>query len=132
MFKIFSVKTGAQASFSDITPQVAAVVSASKIGEGICVVTVPHTTAGLTVNENADPSVQEDIITALDKLVPVRGPYRHSEGNSHAHVKSSLLGHSHILHVSGGSLKLGTWQGIFLCEFDGPRTREVHVSVIPA
>ena len=92
---------------------------------------VPHTTAGVTINENADPAVREDIASVLDRMVPWKGPYRHTEGNSAAHVKTSLVGHAAIVPLHDSRLALGTWQGIYLCEFDGPRTRKVHVQVIP-
>jgi secondary thiamine-phosphate synthase enzyme len=96
------------------------------------VVHVPHTTAGVTINENADPAVRVDIEGALDRIIPWNGPYKHSEGNSAAHVKASLMGFSATIPVRGGMLVLGTWQGIYFCEFDGPRTRTVHVQAIPS
>jgi len=127
--KKISLKTKKPEEFVDITEQVAQAVRESKVCDGLCTVFVPHTTAGLTINENADPDVREDIIETLRKLIPVRGGYTHSEGNSHAHIKSSLLGHAHTVIVRGGALCLGTWQGIYFCEFDGPRTREVWIRV---
>jgi len=105
-------------------------VSRSGVREGICHVVAPHTTAGLTVNENADPTVRSDILAELDKIVPWEDGYEHAEGNSAAHIKSSLLGQSVYLLISGGRLRLGTWQGLFFAEFDGPRTRKVWVQVI--
>ena len=125
----FSVRTESRTQFVDITSRVADVVRASGVDEGICCVYVPHTTAGVTINENADPSVREDILMELDKVIPLQDNYSHAEGNSAAHVKSSLMGQSAVVPVSGGGLVLGTWQGIFFCEFDGPRSRKVHVTV---
>jgi len=127
----FQVKTGSRNEFVEITSKVQEIVSRSGIGEGMVVVYVPHTTAGITINEAADPSVVEDITAKLAHLVPHQGQYRHSEGNSDAHIKSSLVGSSAHLIISRGSLCLGAWQGIFFCEFDGPRTRKVHVQVVP-
>jgi secondary thiamine-phosphate synthase enzyme len=114
----------------DITSQVQQTVRRSGITEGICYVYVPHTTAGLTLNENADPTVRSDVIKALDKMVPWRGDYDHTEGNAAAHIKTSLMGSSHFVLVLGGQLRLGTWQGIYLAEFDGPRSRKVWVKVV--
>lgn len=125
------VKTGSRIQFVDITARVREVVTRSKVQEGIVVVYVPHTTAGVTINEAADPSVVEDIVTRLSDLAPYRGPYRHMEGNSDAHIKATLVGSSVHLIVSRGTVRLGTWQGVFFCEFDGPRTRNVHVKVLP-
>lgn len=114
----------------DITARVAEAVSASGVTEGVATVFVPHTTAAVTINENADPDVVSDMLAALDAAVPHEQPfYRHSEGNSAAHVKSSLVGCSMQVLVRGGRLVLGTWQGIYFCEFDGPRTRQAMVSV---
>ena len=125
----YDVPTSSRAQMVDITGKIREEVKRSGISEGICVVYVPHTTAGITINENADPSVQSDLGEALDRLVPWEGPYRHTEGNSAAHVKSTLVGCSKTIPVEGGSLLLGTWQGIYFCEFDGPRTRKCHVEV---
>jgi len=102
----------------------------SGVINGVCRLYVPHTTAGLTINENADPSVQHDILMELGKIVPLRDNYHHLEGNAAAHIKASLVGHSATLLVEEGRLVLGTWQGIFLCEFDGPRRRRVLVKVV--
>ncbi|MDK1032827.1 MAG: secondary thiamine-phosphate synthase enzyme YjbQ [Planctomycetia bacterium] len=124
----FKVKTHKRVEFIDITDEVSRAVSAEGTLDGTCTVYVPHTTAGITINENADPSVVADIIMQLDRIVPLDGGYRHSEGNSAAHIKSSLLGHSVKVLVKSGEPVLGTWQGIFFCEFDGPRTRTVHVA----
>ncbi len=131
MIERISVSSKNREEFIDITRQVQQAVKKSGIAEGLCVVYVPHTTAGLTVNENADPSVSRDILSMLTRLVPRDDPdYRHAEGNSDGHIKSALLGFSHMIPVSGSSLTLGTWQGIFFCEFDGPRNRSVLVRVM--
>jgi len=124
-----NVKTSAHSQGVDITRQVSQVVEASGVAEGWCEVFVPHTTAAVAVNEAADPDVIHDIINALDKLVPWQSGYRHVEGNSAAHVKSVLLGSTVRLPVSGGRLALGTWQGVFFMEFDGPRSRKAWVDV---
>lgn len=113
----------------DITSHVQNIVKRSGIKEGVCYVYVPHTTAAVTINENADPSVINDIQNYFNKLVPFDGPYSHAEGNSDAHIKTSLVGCSKIIVVTNGDLLLGTWQGIFFCEFDGPRNRKVHIKV---
>ena len=113
----------------DITSHVQNIVKRSGVKEGVCYVYVPHTTAAVTINENADPSVINDIQNYLNKLVPSDGPYSHAEGNSDAHIKSSLIGCSKTILITNGSLLLGTWQGIFFCEFDGPRNRKVHIKV---
>jgi secondary thiamine-phosphate synthase enzyme len=115
----------------DISEEVSRAVVQSKIKEGICVVFCPHTTAGLTINENADPSVKQDILKALSKLVPENGGYTHSEGNSDSHIKSSLLGSSVSIIVADHKPLLGAWQGIFFCEADGPRSRDVFVQTVP-
>ncbi|HMK36940.1 MAG TPA: secondary thiamine-phosphate synthase enzyme YjbQ [Desulfomonilaceae bacterium] len=125
------VKTQARMQFVDITSRVKEAVSKTGIRDGIAVVYVPHTTAGVTINEAADPSVVQDIQEKLAKLVPYRDAYTHSEGNSDAHIKTAVVGSSVHLIVSGGSPLLGTWQGVFLCEFDGPRTRKVFIKAIP-
>ena len=127
--EILDVKTRAKEEMIDITHKVRQVVQASGIKNGFCFVYVPHTTAGVTINENADPSVRADILTALKTVVPDSLHYTHVEGNSPAHVKSSLIGSSINIIVEGGHLLLGTWQGIFFCEFDGPRNRTVHIKV---
>ncbi len=131
MFEQIEVRTPEHSCLVDITREVERVVERSGVDAGACCIFVPHTTAGLTINENADPSVCSDILMGLENAVPWKGSYRHSEGNAAAHIKSSLLGHSHYVLVSGGRLQLGTWQGIFLGEFDGPRTRAVWVRVLP-
>ena len=114
----------------DVTARVAAIVEASAIREGACLVAVAHTTVGVFVNENADPDVQRDLLGTLGRLVPDQGDYRHAEGNSPAHAKAVLVGSSANLPVRGGRLALGTWQGIFVAEFDGPRARRVSVTVM--
>jgi len=125
----FSVSTRAKCAFVDITDRIAAIIADSGVQEGLAVVFVAHTTAGVTINENADPSVRSDIINHLDRAVPASAGYRHSEGNSPAHIKASLMGSSVTLIVRNSRPVLGTWQGVYLCEFDGPRTRKVHVEV---
>jgi secondary thiamine-phosphate synthase enzyme len=127
--KAFEVKTKSREELVDITDKVRQFVRSSQVKDGVCVVYVPHTTAAVTVNENADPSVRHDILMTLGKIVPDSLPYSHSEGNSPAHVKASLLGSSVNIIVEGGELILGTWQGLFFCEFDGPRTRKVLVKI---
>ena len=123
------IRTSRRCEFVDITPKIQKVIKESRISGGVCHIFVPHTTAGLTINENADPSVREDIINTLNALVPQRGKYSHAEGNSDAHIKSSMLGNTKVLFVQKENLRLGTWQGIFFCEFDGPRKREIWVKV---
>jgi secondary thiamine-phosphate synthase enzyme len=124
------VKTSNHTEFAEITERVQRVVDESAVKDGVCVCFVPHTTAGITINENADPDVVTDMIYALDKTVPWKDShYRHGEGNTAAHVKSSMMGHSVQVLVRDGKLAFGTWQGIYLCEFDGPRTRKVWVTV---
>jgi secondary thiamine-phosphate synthase enzyme len=130
MHSEFEVRTPSHACLIDITPHVDRIVSQSGIEEGVCHAFVPHTTAGVTINENADPTVRSDMLKELDKTIPWQDNYDHSEGNSAAHIKASLLGSSVIVFVSRGRLDLGTWQGIFLAEFDGPRTRRVWVKVM--
>ena len=115
---------------TDITSEVRRIVRGSNVKEGICVVFSMHTTAGITINENADPDVQTDMILGLDRAFPIRPEFRHAEGNSHAHLRTSCVGPSQTIIVSDGDLVLGTWQGIYLCEFDGPRDRKVLVKVI--
>ena len=124
------IPTSERLQMVDITSQVASVVESSGARSGLCIAFCPHTTAGLAVNENADPNVASDIIAAMARAFPKDGGYRHSEGNSDGHIKSSLFGPGLTLLVEDGSLVLGTWQGIYLCEFDGPRRRKVHVKVV--
>ncbi len=126
----FEVRSRAKEEMIDVTAEIQRFAAGSAVREGLCVVFVPHTTAGVTINENADPDVKEDLLTALRSSVPESLPYAHAEGNSPAHVKASLVGSSVTVPVSEGRLRLGTWQGICLCEFDGPRTRRVWVKTI--
>jgi secondary thiamine-phosphate synthase enzyme len=130
MFEQLEIRTPLHACLVEITAQVQTLLTRSGIREGVCTVYVPHTTAGVTINENADPTVCADILQALERMVPWRNEYQHSEGNSAAHVKASLMGASQSIPVLGGRLRLGTWQGIYLAEFDGPRTRRVWVKVV--
>jgi len=130
MLSHFSVRSSGQNQWLNITSEVQKAVDASGVSEGICVVFVPHTTAAVTINENADPDVPHDVNFALNAISPDRREFRHSEGNSAAHTKSSLVGPSLTLIVTGGRLLLGTWQGIWFNEYDGPRTRVVHVRVM--
>jgi len=125
--RTIEVKTQAREELVDITARVREELVSSGVKDGICHVYVPHTTAAVTINENADPSVKEDILMALRKIVPDSLPYRHSEGNSPAHVKACLIGSSIKVIIDEGQLALGTWQGIFFCEFDGPRSRNVFI-----
>jgi len=130
MISELPVASGSRTELIDITGEINRIISGAGRDEGVCVVYTPHTTAAITVNENADPAVITDIIHVLDKMVPWADPsYRHREGNSAAHVKSSLFGCSRTLIIKDGRLLLGTWQGVFLCEFDGPRTRKVYVRI---
>ena len=126
----YTVKTRNRDELVDITGLASQAVSESGIVCGRCLVYVPHTTAGVTINENADPSVKSDLLMALSKSVPDTHPYTHMEGNSSAHVKASLVGTSATVIIDNKSLALGTWQGIFFCEFDGPRNRKVHIKII--
>ncbi len=124
------VQTHAHDELVDITPEVQELVSSAGIEKGVVQVFVPHTTAGVTINEGADPAVKRDIIAVLRELVPTNFDYHHAEGNSPSHVKASLMGSSVQVFVEGGRLKLGTWQKIFLCEFDGPRRRKVWMDLV--
>lgn len=123
------VPTRARNELVDITRSVAAELEKTGVKSGTCVVYVPHTTAGVTINENADPDVSRDILSGLARLVPATGDYRHAEGNSDAHIKASLVGFSVTIPVIDGHLALGTWQAIYFCEFDGPRHRHVLVEI---
>ena len=125
-----NVKTGSRIDMVDITSLVSGEVSKAGVTDGICVVYVPHTTAGVTINEGADPAVCTDIIRKLNELVPPNDRYRHMEGNSDSHIKTSIIGSSVTVIVENGRLVLGTWQKIFFCEFDGPRSRKVYVKVV--
>jgi len=124
------VDTNSTSEFIDITARLAELVTESGIVDGVCYVYVPHTTAGITINENYDPAVARDIEATLSQLVPDLGDYLHEEGNSAAHIKATLVGSTTTLLVSNGSLSLGRWQGVYLCEFDGPRTRQIQVRIV--
>jgi len=127
----FSVETRHRCQLIPMTSEIRRIVRQSQVKEGICVVFCPHTTAGLTINENADPDVAKDLVYLLEKIVPANDPnYRHLEGNTAAHMQASLLGSSVHLIISDGELKLGTWQGVYFAEFDGPRIRKVYVQII--
>ncbi len=126
-----SVKTRKHSELVDITHQVEAIVTRSGIKDGLCLLYVPHTTAAVTINESADPTVRADIAMMLEKVIPWEAGYRHLEGNSAAHIKSTLVGASEIIMIADGNLVLGTWQGVFFCEFDGPRNRKLYVRLIP-
>ena len=123
------IKTSSRSDMVDITSQVRQIVSESGISDGVCIVFVPHTTAGITINEGADPDVCTDILGKLNNLVPRDGRFLHMEGNSDSHVKASLVGSSVSVIVKKGSLVLGTWQKIFFCEFDGPRSRKIYLTI---
>ena len=129
MLKTLSVKTSSQTEMVDVTGQVQKELSASGVEEGRLTLYVPHTTAGVTINEGADPAVKADILMVLNQMVPWKANYKHMEGNSPAHVKASLVGSSETVIISGGRLILGTWQKIFFCEFDGPRNRKLHLQI---
>ena len=125
-----NIQTKKRSEFIDITREVQRAVNAQAVNEGACIVFCPHTTAGLTINENADPAVKKDILNHLEELAPEDRPYSHSEGNSDSHIKSFLVGSSLNIIIENKQLALGTWQGIYFCEFDGPRSRSVYVKVI--
>ncbi|MCD6232357.1 YjbQ family protein [Candidatus Aerophobetes bacterium] len=130
MLKRISISTHSQVELVNITSSIEKTVSESGVKEGVCYIFVPHTTAGITINEGADPSVKEDIINQLNKIVPFKESYLHLEGNSPAHIKASIIGSSEIVFIEGGHLVLGTWQSLYFCEFDGPRRREVLVKIV--
>ena len=129
MLREYSLTTG-QNNWTDITRQVKDALRESGIANGLCVVYCPHTTAGITINENADPDVGRELIFALEKTYPDRAEFRHSEGNSASHLKASVIGSSVTIPVRNGRLLLGTWQGVYFCEFDGPRTRRFYVQIL--
>jgi len=129
MIREISVRTRSRTELIDITAQVRETVLESGLAEGVCQVFVPHTTAAVTINEKADPAVAKDITAALRRIVPEGWDYTHAEGNSDAHVKASLVGSSEMIIVGGGELLLGTWQAVFFCEFDGPRTRRCVIRI---
>jgi len=128
--KTLRVKTNRRTQFVDITCEVEQAVRESDVKSGICYVYVPHTTAGVAINEHADLDVASDVERIFDRLIPHNGPYRHAEGNTDSHMKAILTGTSQIVFIDNGKLALGTWQGIFLCEFDGPRQRTVQVKIV--
>ncbi len=130
MTKTINVKTRSRTEFIDITSEVKRMVSESGIKSGVCYVYVPHTTAGVTINEGADPAVVKDILSTLNELIPNKNSYLHMEGNSDAHIKTSLMGPSQAIIIEEGKLQLGTWQAIFFCEFDGARSRKVMIKVM--
>ncbi len=127
-----TVKTHSQTEMVDVTPLVQQQVTESAIDNGLCLVFVPHTTAAVTINESADPAVARDILMVLNKIVPWKDAYRHMEGNSPAHLKTSIIGSSETIAVENGRLVLGTWQGVFFCEFDGPRSRSMDIRLLGA
>lgn len=126
----FGVKSGQSSSMINITKEVLGIVKESGVMNGICVIFIPHTTAGITINENADPDVVRDFLMETGKIVPLSDGYRHCEGNSAAHIKASMMGFSQTVIIEEGRLLLGTWQGIYFMEFDGPRIRKVYVKII--
>jgi len=128
--EIISVETRSRTEFVDVTAQVRAAAKKSGVKSGVCICFVPHTTAAVTINENADPDVTDDIDHELNKIIPLDDGYAHVEGNSSAHIKSSLVGCEQVLLIEKGQLVLGTWQGVYFCEFDGPRTRKLYVKII--
>lgn len=130
MIEKIKIRTTQRIDLVDITARIQSVVNKNKTKEGICFIFCPHTTAGLTINENADPSVREDIIRTLNRLIPEGANYSHREGNADSHIKSSIFGQSLTIFVEDGRLALGTWQGIYFCEGDGPRSREVWVKIM--
>jgi len=130
MLKEITIKTNTQTQILDITAQAQKIVEESGITEGLCCVFIPHTTAGVTINENADPSVKQDILMELNKIIPFNDNYSHLEGNSAAHIKASIIGSSVNIPVKNNNLLLGTWQGICFCEFDGPRTRKFFIKIV--
>ncbi|NLM98118.1 MAG: YjbQ family protein [Halanaerobiaceae bacterium] len=130
MFETINLRTGNRTELINITREISEVVEKSGIRNGIVTLFVPHTTAGITINENTDPDVIIDILKEINKLIPFEDSYKHLEGNSAAHIKSSLFGVSETIMVANNELLLGTWQGIFFCEFDGPRNRKVYVKIM--
>ena len=126
---VLSITSHERTELIDITQEVQSMVSAGGIKDGICLVFVPHTTAAVTINENTDPAVKSDMLMVLNRIVPWKADYRHLEGNSPAHAKATLVGPSELIPIAGGRLLLGTWQGIFFCEFDGPRNRKVFIQI---
>jgi len=130
MFVDKKVKTNSKVELIDITERVQNIIKEKSIKSGVLVINVPHTTAAVTINENADPSVKKDIIKELNELIPFQDNYKHLEGNSAAHIKSSVIGSDQFIIIENGKLHLGRWQGIFFCEFDGPRNRKINFKII--
>jgi secondary thiamine-phosphate synthase enzyme len=130
MFTTLELKTNSQTEFLDITNLIRDLVSQSEITDGLCQIFIPHTTAAVTINENADPTVKKDMLKELNKIIPFDDNYQHFEGNSAAHIKSSIIGPALAVIIQKGQLMLGTWQGIFFCEFDGPRRRKIWIKVM--
>jgi secondary thiamine-phosphate synthase enzyme len=130
MLETLQVKTPSRSATVDVTDLISRKVRESGIMSGLCLLHVPHTTAGIIVNEGADPAVMDDVLNTLEKMVPWRGDYSHSEGNAAAHIKAILTGGRTLLMVADGRLMLGAWERVFLCEFDGPRTRKVHIKIV--
>jgi secondary thiamine-phosphate synthase enzyme len=129
-YQEISIRSRSRTELLDITDRLNKMIRDGGVQDGLMFVFVPHTTAAVTINENADPSVQKDILSELNRIVPLNGSFRHTEGNSAAHVKCTLLGPSQTLLVEKGRLVLGTWQGVYFCEFDGPRARKIWVKII--
>ncbi len=132
MLHELSVQTKGNTEFVELTARIKELLSQNKVENGICTVFVPHTTAGITINENADPDVVHDMLKELNKVIPFDDQYRHMEGNSAAHIKASMMGFSEHIIIDAGHLLLGTWQGIYFTEFDGPRQRKVYIQIIEA
>ncbi len=130
MFKHLNISTELRMELIDITSDIQKIVKETKVKNGVCYIFIPHTTAGIVINENADSSVKRDFLVELNKIVPDREYFTHSEGNSSAHIKTNLVGSSETVFIEDGKLALGTWQGIFFCEFDGPRSRNMWVKII--
>ena len=130
-YQELSIRTRSRTELLDLTDRLAKLVQESEVQNGLMALLVPHPTAAITINENADPSVQNDILSELNRLIPLTGPYQHTEGNSAAHVKCTLLGPSQTLFIQEGRLALGTWQGVYFFEFDGPRSRRLWVKILP-
>jgi secondary thiamine-phosphate synthase enzyme len=130
VLKTLNVKSRSKTEFIDITEDIRGLISEAAVSDGVCYIYVPHTTAGLTINEGADPAVKRDILSTLNKLVPFEGDYQHMEGNSAAHIKSTMVGSSQIVLIEDGKPLLGTWQSIYFCEFDGPRHRRVLIRIM--